>query len=200
MRNRRNERGSTTTEFVLVVPILAFGMMFLMGLGYTLMAKQNAVVGARAAVFYRASLDEAPDLNALGGTVGDAVSPEREDWDISDLGDAPADPDLHGVGNSNPVGGEGLIEGAVSGIYQMLNHEIQYQASTTPSLGIVPNALNFDGSVRARSIYSLPEGSWTCKQSGGGSYLGVAMSRVGAPGWARSLFDTGCCETYEATR
>ena len=201
MRNLSDQTGSTTTEFVLVVPILAFGMMFLMGLGYTLMAKQNAIVGARSAVFYSASLDEHPNLNALGGAVKDTVSPGREDWSVEDLGDAPPDADVEGVGSANAdLGAFDIIQGGINSLYQMLNHEIQYQVSTTPSLGIVPRALKFDSSVRARAIYSLPEGSWTCKQTGGGTFLNMAMSKLGVPSEAQNLFHPDCCETYEPSR
>jgi hypothetical protein len=201
MRNFNDQTGSTTTEFVLVAPLLVFGMLFLMGLGYTLMAKQNAIVGARSAVFYRASLEQQPNLSDLGSAVGEAVSPGREDWDLQDLGDAPADADVEGVGSSNPAAGAfAFIESGISALYQMLDHEIQYQVSTTPSLGIVPRMLKFDSSVRARSIYSLPEGTWTCKQTGGGTYLNIAMDKIRVPSEAQALFHPDCCETYEPSR
>src|SRR5689334_11537372 len=77
---RDSERGSVTTEFVLVIPLLALAMLFLMGLGYTLMTKQNALVGARAAVYYRAPRTQIPQPAQFNELIGNAVSPGREEW------------------------------------------------------------------------------------------------------------------------
>ena len=202
MTDLRAQRGSTTAEFVLVAPLLAAAMLFLIGLGYTLMTKQNAIVGARSVVFYRASMEEDPNVAELAITVKEIASPDREDWQVLDLGDAlDPEPDLGTVGDAKPdLGAFQIIQGAINSIYQMLNHEIGYQASTAPSLGFVPRALGFEGRVRARSNYYLPQGTWTCQQSGGGSYLAVAMNQFGVPQKVRELLDPGCCETYESTR
>jgi TadE-like protein len=200
--NWRGQRGSTTTEFVLVAPLLTAAMLFLIGLGYTLMTKQNAIVGARAAVFYRASMPDEPSVAALADTVKESVSPDREAWEVLDLADdLETDPDLGNVGQSNPdLGAFDIIQGTINSLYQTLNHEVGYRVSTTPTLGFVPHALRFDRSVQARSAYYLPLGTWTCEQSGGGSYLTMAMTRFNVPKAVIKIFDPGCCETYQSTR
>jgi Flp pilus assembly pilin Flp len=202
MCSPRDEAGSTTVEFVLVVPLLALAMLFLIGLGYTLMTKQNAIVGARGVVFYRASLNEDPDLNDLAELAKYSVSRDREVWEVNDLGDSLGfRSDLERIGSPNPdLGAFDLIQGLIKGFYDKVNHEISYEVSTAPTLGLLPRLLRFDNSVRARSTYYLPQGTWTCGQSRGSSYVTIATSSLGIPDWAKRFFDPGCCETYEATR
>lgn len=201
-KNWRDERGSTTTEFVLVAPLLAAAMMFLIGLGYTLMTKQNAIVGARGVVFYRISLDQSPPVDALANMVEETVSPGREEWAVIDLGETPdSDPELSRVGRSAPESRAfSAIGGVINSLYQMINNEKGYQASAAPTLGFVPRALNLDGSLRARSAYYLPEGTWTCDEIGGSSYITVGLDRIGIPDWLKGLLDPGCCDTYTSTR
>ena len=62
-----------TTEFVFATPLLVIAMLFLMGLGYTLMTKQNAIVGARAAVYYRATREETPPPANVTAMIKNAV-------------------------------------------------------------------------------------------------------------------------------
>lgn len=201
-KNLRAERGSTTAEFVLVVPLFATAMMFLIGLGYTLMAKQNAIVGARGVVFYRISLDQSPSVDELANMVEETVSPGREDWAVIDLGETPdSDPELSKVGQSKPERGAfSAIGGVINSLYQMLNNEKGYQASAAPTLGFVPRALKLDGSLRARSAYYLPEGTWTCDEIGSSSYVGLALNQIPIPDWLKKKLNPGCCDTYSSTR
>ena len=111
----QDQRGSVTTEFVLVLPILALAMLLLMGLGYTLMTKQNAIVGARAAVFYRATLEHQPPPAEINARIKNAVSPGREEWDL-EFHDGSMPPP--------PQGNPGEFGGVVSGIYSSFNQEI----------------------------------------------------------------------------
>lgn len=201
MSNWRSEQGSTTTEFVLAVPLFAAAMLFLIGLGYTLMTKQNAIVGARGAVFYRVSLDDDPNLDDLASLAEVSTSPGREEWQVRDLGDSfESDSDLDGIEKAKPWVGFDLIQGLVSDLYQTLNHETGYQVSTTPTLGLLPRVLRFDRSVRAQSAYYLPRGTWTCGQTKGSSYVTIALSTLPIPKQAVQFFDPGCCETYDASR
>lgn len=213
-QQHRNERGSASVEFVLILPVLAMGMLFLIGLGYTLMTKQNAIVGARAAVYFRA-WDHPPEAGNLSGRIKNAISPGREEWRVLALREPiKPDPDLEDVGRSEPdldvKEGENLLQRAIGAIYQMLNQEIAYEVNTTPTLGYLPAALKLDSTnlVRARSSYYLPHRTWTCKQSGGASYFAIGtsagLSAVGVqmskfPDKLRELMDPGCCETYNET-
>lgn len=184
---RTGQEGSVTTEFVMVLPLLAVAMLFLIGLGYTIMTKQNAVVGARAAVFYRASLEEAPTDADLTAMIKDAVSPEREEWTLEEPPGSVESPDL---------GVTGVIQGAVSALFGNLNKEIRYTVSGTATLGFLPRIMDLG---RARSSYYLPHRTWTCKQWGG-SYTRIVMSGVGVPSPVDRMFDLSCCESYQATR
>lgn len=201
MGNWRSEQGSTTAEFVLCVPLFAAAMLFLIGLGYTLMTKQNAIVGARGAVFYRTSLNDDPNLEDLASLAKVSTSPDREEWQVRDLGDSfESDSDLEGIEQPKRWGAFPLIQEIVDGLYQSLNHETGYQVSTTPTLGLLPRVLRFNRSVRSQSAYYLPRGTWTCSQTKGSSYVTIAMSPIPLPSFARRFFDPGCCETYEASR
>jgi hypothetical protein len=181
----QNDSGSVTTEFVMVVPLLAFAMLLLLGLGYTLMTKQNAVVGARAAVFYRARLENDPPPYAVNSMIKNAVSPGREDWTL----------EFNQANMDNPeTGPAGVFESAIGGIYQSLNKEIRYKASGTATLGFIPRVMRLG---RAESVYYLPHRTWTCAQSGG-SYASVALRGIGLPDPLPGWLDTSCCESYEA--
>jgi hypothetical protein len=159
-------------------------MLLLMGLGYTLMTKQNAIVGARAAVFYRATLDQTPPPSAINGVIKDAVSPGREEWSL-DYVEGNMDNPTSGVG--------GLLMGSIGWIYQRFNKEISYTASVTPTLGFLPRVMNLG---QAQSTYYLPRGTWTCAQTGGGSYTSVTLGQMGLPPPISGILDLSCCETY----
>ena len=181
------ERGSTTVEFVLVVPLLAFAMLFLMGLGYTLMTKQNAIVGARAAVYYRAPRERVPAETTVNTLIKDAVSPAREEWEL----------DFSEGNIANPETGQvNILQTGVSRIYQSFNKEIRYTANGTATLGMLPRIMDLG---RAQGTYALPRGTWTCAQTGGGSYLSITLNKMGLPSQISGLLDLSCCETYSAT-
>ena len=178
-----DQRGSITVEFIMIVPLLALAMLLLLGLGYSLMTKQNAIVGARAAVFHRARLDQTPPAQTMNAVIKDAVSPGRETWTL-DFDEANMDtPD---------IGGGGWFQGAIDGIYQGLNKEIHYRARGTATLGFLPRIMNLG---KAESHYYLPHRTWTCAQTGG-SYAAIALGAVGLPGPISSWLDLSCCETY----
>jgi len=167
----------------MVVPLLAFAMLLLLGLGYTLMTKQNAVVGARAAVFHRARLEDDPPPYAVNAMIKNAVSPGREEWVL----------DFNQANMENPdTGPAGMFEGAINGIYQSLNKEIRYTARGTATLGFIPRVMHVGD---AQSVYYLPHRTWTCKQSGG-DYASVALSAIGLPDPMASWLNLSCCESY----
>ena len=184
---RDDERGSVTTEFVLVIPLLALAMVFLMGLGYTVMTKQNALVGARAAVYYRAprtQISQPPQFNEF---IGNAVSPGREEWAL----------DFNQDNQASPVIGQvPVIGNAIAGIFGRLNREVKYTARGTATLGFLPRVMDLG---EAHGYYSLPTGTWTCEQTGGGSYTSMLFGQIGLPSEISGLLDLSCCETYSAT-
>jgi len=184
---RDSERGSVTTEFVLVIPLLALAMVFLMGLGYTVMTKQNALVGARAAVYYRAPRTQIPQPSQFNELIGNAVSPGREEWALDFNQDTQAMP---GIGQV-PIIGSG-----VNWIFGSFNKEVKYTARGSATLGFLPRVMKLD---QAQGAYYLPTGTWTCEQTGGGSYTSIMFSQIGLPSEIGGLLNLSCCETYEAT-
>jgi len=184
---RNTERGSVTTEFVLVIPLLALAMLFLIGLGYTVMTKQNALVGARAAAYYRAPRTQIPQPAQFNELIGDAISPGREEWalDLNQNNQAP--PGISQI----PV-----IGVAVGGIFGSFNKEVKYTARGTATLGFLPRVMELG---EAHGTYTLPTGTWTCEQTGGGSYTSVMFGQIGLPSEIGGLLDLSCCETYSAT-
>ena len=184
---RDNERGSVTTEFVLVIPLLALAMLFLMGLGYAVMTKQNALVGARAAVYYRAPRTQIPQPAQFNEFIGNAVSPGREEWALDFNQDNQAIP---GIGTV-PIIGD-----AIAWIFGSFNKEVKYTARGTATLGFLPRVMELG---EAQGNYSLPTGTWTCEQTGGGSYTSILLGQIGLPSEIGRLLDLSCCETYSAT-
>ena len=176
-----------TVEFVLVVPLLAFAMLFLMGLGYTMMTKQNAIVGARAAVYYRAPRTQTPPATTVNSLIKDAVSPAREEWVL----------DFNEGNISNPETGQvNILQSGVSRIYQSFNKEIRYTANGTATLGFLPRIMELG---QAQSTYALPHGTWTCTQTGGSSYLSITLNSMGLPSILSRLPALTPCETYSAS-
>ena len=187
LKHNHAQRGSVTTEFVLVVPLLAFAMLFLIGLGYTVMTKQNAVVGARAAVFFRVPRTQVPQSATVNEIIGAAVSPGREEWAL----------DFHEGPMENPGSGFlDIIGSVVGGIYQSFNKEFQYTARGSASLGILPRVMNLG---EAQANYSLPRGTWTCRQTGGASYTSMLLGRFGLPSPINGWLELTRCESYKET-
>jgi hypothetical protein len=94
----------------------------------------------------------------------------------------------------NPTSGVGgLLMGSIGWIYQRFNKEISYTASVTPTLGFLPRVMNLG---QAQSTYYLPRGTWTCAQTGGGSYTSVTLGQMGLPPPISGILDLSCCETY----
>src|SRR5262245_24365785 len=151
------------------------------------MTKQNALVGARAAVYYRAPRVQIPQPAQFDELIGKAVSPGREAWALDFNQDNQATP---GIG-SVPV-----IGGAIAGIFGSFNKEVKYTARGSATLGFLPRVMELG---EARANYSLPTGTWTCEQTGGGSYTSLLFGQIGLPSEIAGLLDLSCCENYSAT-
>lgn len=186
-KHHQGQRGSVTVEFVMTVPLFAMAMLFLIGLGYTVMTKQNAVVGARAAVFYRVPRTQVPPPVTVNEMIAEAVSPGREEWAI----------DFHeGQMESPGTGFFDIIGNVVGGIYQSFNKEFQYTARGSASLGILPRLMNLG---EAQATYSLPRGTWTCRQTGGASYTSMLLGQLGLPSPINGWLELTSCESYDET-
>jgi TadE-like protein len=186
-QTRNSERGSVTTEFVFVTPLLVLAMLILLGLGYTVMTKQNAIVGARAAVYYRAPRDQMPPPDTVTATIKDAVSPGREQWALEFNEGSMDDPQ---------TGSVSFFQSVVNRIYQSFNKDIRYTAHGTATLGFLPRIMDLG---RAQGVYSLPRGTWTCAQTGGGSYTSITLGALGLPAPFNRWLDLSCCEIYDAS-
>lgn len=184
LNTQTDQRGSVTVEFVMVVPLLAFAMLLLIGLGYTVMTKQNAMVGARAAVFYRVPRTQVPQPATVNAMIAEAVSPGREQWAV----------DFHEGNMENPdTGFFAIIGNVVGGIYQSFNKEFQYTARGSASLGILPRIMDLG---EAQATYTLPRGTWTCRQTGGASYTSMLLNQIGLPSPINGWLELTRCESY----
>ena len=162
-------------------------MLFLMGLGYTLMTKQNAIVGARAAVYYQAPREELTSEAEMSAMIKDAVSLDREEWTLEFARDDMQSPD---------TGKVDTLQAGVSRIYQLFNKEIRYTARGTATLGFLPRIMDLG---HAQGTYYLPQGTWTCAQTRGGSYTSIVLGRIGVPYPINGWLGSSCCENYRAS-
>jgi hypothetical protein len=151
------------------------------------MTKQNALVGARAAVYYRAPRTQVPQPSQFNELIANAVSPGREEWAFDFNQDNQAIP---GIGQIPIIGG------GVNWIFGRFNKEAKYTARGSATLGFLPRVMDLG---EAQSTYTLPTGTWTCEQTGGGSYTSIMFGQIGLPSEIGGLLDLSCCETYEAT-
>ena len=77
------ERGFSTLELTLAMPLVVFAILLLIGLGHALISKQHAVVGGQFAAHYQRVREAAPDAAAIGR----AVSGGGESVELSGGGD-----------------------------------------------------------------------------------------------------------------
>jgi hypothetical protein len=72
--SQSTEKGMSTMELTLSLPLIVIALLFLIGMGYALMTKSFVIIGAQYAGNYQRIFNEAP----ARGEVGDAISRERE--------------------------------------------------------------------------------------------------------------------------
>ena len=77
------ERGFSTLELTLAMPLVVFAILLLIGLGHALISKQHAVVGGQFAAHYQRVRESAPDA----AVIGRAVSGGAETVELSGGGD-----------------------------------------------------------------------------------------------------------------
>ena len=164
-RNCRNRRcrGTSTTEFVLLLPAVVFVMVFLIGLARTLMLRQHGLVAARYAAFYERLAGQPPSSAALQGgiTTEWTITPTTED----------SGPDLL----KNLTGTDDVIKRFGSLVVGFgRKGEIRYMAEHRLKPGLVKVTLNLND-VRAQ--YRLPTGSWTSNECGG--FMPLLLDELG---------------------
>jgi hypothetical protein len=69
----RGERGLSTVELTMALPLVLFAMLMLIGMGHALISKQHAVVGGQVAAHHQRVREAAPTAEAIGrGVTGGA--------------------------------------------------------------------------------------------------------------------------------
>jgi Contact-dependent growth inhibition CdiA C-terminal domain len=149
---RKSERGLSTVELTMALPLVLFAMLMLIGMGHALISKQHAVVGGQVATHHQRVREAAPSTEA----VGQAVSAGSETFRLSGGGEetlsytASAKPQKGVIAERNP-----------------LNAESQYHTPRVTN-ACVPNCKPFDSFARLLS----PEIISGIIFSGGGGIAG----------------------------
>jgi hypothetical protein len=180
-RRREGERGTAAIELALCLLWIVFAMMLLIGLGYTLLNKQQGLVAARFAAFYEAGTERAP-----GPRLATAAINSRESWGVTPGFDNSSD---SAVSQSGLQGALGVIGGAFNSLMGALggSSTLTYTARTTPTRGLLPRLHTWN----VAEHYTLANGTWTCDKVGG-DYISATIGRLPFP-----LPDLSCCKTYQ---
>lgn len=182
-RDRQCERGTASVELALSLFWIVFVMVFLIGMGHTLINRQQALVGARFAAFYRSDLGREPAAALVSSSI---KSPET--WSLEPVYENDAGDVRDGVG-----GRGGMLGGILNSVMEKIDAfggdgSLTYTTSTRPTRGLLPHMFT----LRASARYALSNDPWSCEK--GGSYLDMLTSQVPLPaGMSLSL---SCCTTY----
>jgi hypothetical protein len=171
------ERGTAVIELVLSLFWIVFAMLFLIGLGHTLMNKQQALVAARYSAYYEVGKGRAPTSQQAKSAIGSA-----ETWRVA--------AGYENDGRDVPSADGSIISSAFSSLMGLISSQgtITYTASTTPTRGLLPRMMT----LRASEHYTIANDTWTCEKSG--SYLSIVTRSIGIP---RLPFSLSCCKTYQ---
>lgn len=188
MRGRfGGEEGTAAIELALVLPLAVIVILFLLGLGYTIMVKQQALVAARFSAFYHVSKESEPSIGEVSGAVVRLIRAPRERWEVT-------------RGSENAARDAGIDSGLLDSLWEAVDSTlngfgrdgiITYTASREPRRGALPRIYNF-GQVGAH--YSLANGTWTCDR--GGNYFSLIVGQLGVPSEINLPTTLSCCETY----
>jgi hypothetical protein len=186
-RARRTEHGLSSLELTLMLPLLVLLILFLIGMGHTIMAKQHALVAARYAASYYSVHDRQPSA----GQVSQAVSAGTETWRLS-AHTASAAGDVQ----SSLGGISGMLASALGSFMGTAGSRgvISYTVSTTPERGILPRLFRLND---AEAKFSLASGTWVCR--GSSSYLSAIIPVFSLPGMSLSG-GLSCCRPYQEER
>jgi hypothetical protein len=165
-RSRKNERGTSVIEFMLWMPMIFFILVFFIGLGWTLMLRQQTLIAARYAAFYKEMGTSSPSAPQVSG----CVSPRGEQWQLIENSSA---------AESTSGLSAGSTDGGISSEFESVVSQLgvtgttSYQAEVVPRLGPLPSLLQLSNS---RATYVLPTGTWT--GDGCGAYQSLLTSGI----------------------
>lgn len=180
-RAARGERGTAVIELVLSLLWIVFAMLFLIGMGHTLMNKQHGLVAARFAAYYESGRERRPQAPQARAAVNSSGTWTLTRGAVNDAGAA-------------QTGGGSVMAEVLDAFNSILSFiggegELTYTARTTPTRGLLPQMW---GGLRVSEHYTLATDTWTCEESG--SYLEILGGKVGIPG--EIPLDLSCCKTY----
>lgn len=179
----RDQRGTSSVELVLLLPLIALSIMFLVGMGFALQNKQQAIVAARYAARYDSIYGSVPSQENITKVV--RTGPEQ--WRITDSSESSTGVVNRAASDDVP----GVINSAVTSLLNLFGADgiITATARTTPNRGPLPGLIN---TRDAEARYHLVSGTWTCEK--GGSYIGILFSSI-------TFIDVrngfSCCDTYK---
>jgi len=182
----RCERGTSAIELTLLMPAIVFVMLFLIGMGHTLITRQHAVAAARFSAAYHAAHGRAPSPQQ----VSRAAANGEEQWKLSGGAKNGGGDAYRGIG--------GGVAGIISSVFGSFigsagqGGKISYFASTTPNRGLLPR-IHRIGDTTAQC--HLVSGAWTCDRGSG--YLSLILSKAPIPG-VSFLTGGSCCRPYES--
>lgn len=177
------ERGTSALELTLCLPLLVFVMMFLIGMGHTLITRQHAVVAARFAATYHSVMGRRPPAEMVSAAASDG----QEDWRLSGR--------TANGGNEAERGLRGGISSVISSVFSAFTGaagsggKIEYVAGTQPERGLLPRIFTLNEAQAQSQIIS---GSWTCADGPAG-FLPTVLGRMNPLG----LLNVRCCQCYE---
>jgi Flp pilus assembly pilin Flp len=182
-RFHRDQWGTSSIELVLLLPLIALAMMFLVGMGFALQNKQQSIVVARYAARYDSIHGAVPSPDQITK----AVRTGPEQWRVTSNGERSAGEVTRAIGDDVP----GVINSAITSLLDAVGVDgvIVINASTRPVRGPLPGVVN---SRDAEARYYLASGTWTCEKDG--SYIGILFRSVPLVDLSGGL---SCCETYK---
>src|SRR5262245_4498214 len=135
----RGERGLSTVELTMALPLVLFALLMLIGMGHALISKQHAVVGGQVAVHHQRVREAAPNAEAIGRAMTAGAETFRLRGGVAETISYTASAEPH--------------KGVIAQRYP-LNAESQYQ---TPRVNnaCVPNCKPFDSFKRHLSPESI---------------------------------------------
>jgi hypothetical protein len=130
------ERGVSTLELTLAMPVVVFAILFLIGMGHALISKQHALVGGQFAAHYQRVRESAPNA----ATARRAASAGAETFRLSGGGSDT----LSYTAKATPR------KGLIAQLYRLKAANSQYQ---TPNItnACVPHCKPFDGFAKILS-------------------------------------------------
>lgn len=178
-----SQRGTSSVELILLLPLIVLSIMFLVGMGFALQNKQQAIVAARYAARYDSIHGSVPPPEQITKVV--RTGPEQ--WRVSDSRQRSAGEADEDVINDVP----GVINPAITSLLDLFGADgiISATASTKPVRGPLPGIIN---TRDAEGRYHLVSGTWTCEK--GGSYIGKLFSFIKVIDLSHGF---SCCDTYQ---